>query len=165
DFEHAGSDRHEARIVGGEDERDAALAVEAPHQFDDVAAGGAVEVGGGLVGEHERRLADQRAGDRYPLLLSARELRRPVTRAIGQADLSQRRAHARAAVATVARLDEQRVLDVFPGGEDGNEIERLEDEAELARSEIGAATRGQRADRLAVDPDLTRARRVEAADE
>ncbi len=71
--------------------------------------------------------------------LAARELRRPVARAVAEADLLEGRAHAGPAVA-VARPDQQRVLDVLPGGEDGDEVEGLEDEAELARAQVRAPT-------------------------
>ena len=40
-----------------------------------------VEVAGGLVGQQQRRLADQRPGDRDPLLLTAGQLAGPVARA------------------------------------------------------------------------------------
>ncbi len=48
--------------------------------------GARVERAGGLVGEDHARLADERAGDRDPLLLAARELRRPMAAALVEAD-------------------------------------------------------------------------------
>ena len=57
----------------------------APHlqqQIEDVAAVGAVEVAGGLVGEDERRIVGQRARDGHALLLAARQLRRIVMAAV-----------------------------------------------------------------------------------
>jgi hypothetical protein len=39
-----------------------------------LAGGGRVEVAGGLVGEQDARAVDERAGDRDPLLLAAREV-------------------------------------------------------------------------------------------
>ena len=49
-----------------------------------------VEVPGRLVGEDQRRLGDERAGDRDPLLLAAGELAGPVLGAIGEADAVER---------------------------------------------------------------------------
>ena len=51
----------------------------------------AVEVAGGLVGQDQRRLGNQRAGDADSLLLAARELGRDVAQAIAQAQPLERR--------------------------------------------------------------------------
>ena len=60
-------------------------------QLHDVAAGGGVEVAGRLVGQHDRRIVGQRAGERDPLLFASRQLRRVVMRAAGQSDLFEQR--------------------------------------------------------------------------
>ena len=49
-----------------------------------------VEVAGGLVGDQDVRLVDQRAGDRHPLLLAARELGREGVQAMGEPHPAQR---------------------------------------------------------------------------
>ena len=49
-----------------------------------------VEVAGRLVGEQQRRIGDDGAGDRDALFLSARELTRVVLVAIAQADDAER---------------------------------------------------------------------------
>ena len=54
-----------------------------------------VEVAGRLVGEHERRLADERPGDRHPLPLAAGQLRRPVRAAGARARPGRAPARAR----------------------------------------------------------------------
>ena len=54
-------------------------------QLQDPAAGGAVEVAGGLVGEQDGRPGGEGAGQRHPLLLAARELARVVMAAVGEA--------------------------------------------------------------------------------
>ena len=57
----------------------------------------AVEAAGRLVGEDERRIVGERAGDRDALALAARELVRPLVEMIGEAErLEQARARARA---------------------------------------------------------------------
>ena len=53
-------------------------------QLVDALAGGGVEVAGGLVGEQQRRLEHQRAGQRHPLRLAARQLARAVVDAGAQ---------------------------------------------------------------------------------
>ena len=87
------AERHDARAVLGDvhlvrDQHhgDAALLVQAledPHHFD---AGPRVEVPGRLVREQDRRVVDQRAGDRDALLLSARQLVRMVVGPVAEPD-------------------------------------------------------------------------------
>ena len=60
---------------------------------EDLAAGARVEVAGRLVGEHDRRPRDERAGDRHALLLAAGELGRAVAEALREADLVGQLAH------------------------------------------------------------------------
>ena len=65
--------RGEVAVVRDDDDRGSAC-VKLVEQRHDRGAGGAVEVAGRLVGEHDRRLADERARDRDALTLAAREL-------------------------------------------------------------------------------------------
>ena len=53
-------------------------------------AGARVEVAGRLVGEHDRRSPEQRAGDRHALALAARQLRRGVVEPVPEADALER---------------------------------------------------------------------------
>ena len=57
----------------------------------DLGAGRRVEVAGRLVGQQQRRLADDRPGDRHPLPLAAGQLVRPVVEPVRQPDPVQRR--------------------------------------------------------------------------
>ena len=66
-------------VVGDEDDR-AARPVELAEQLEDLAARGLVEVAGRLVGEDERGVGDEGAGDGDALLLAAGELGRLVGR-------------------------------------------------------------------------------------
>src|ERR671937_2284476 len=63
------------------------------HELEDLAARRRVEVAGRLVGEDDRRTADERASNRDALLLAAGELRRPVRTAVGQADAVEQLFH------------------------------------------------------------------------
>ena len=71
-----------------------ALVLEALEDLHDLEAGPAVEVAGRLVGEQDRRLVEERAGDRDALLLAARQLIRMVLGPIGKADGVERRERA-----------------------------------------------------------------------
>ena len=82
-----------AAIVRDHDQRHAA-GVELLQQAHHLVAGGAVEVAGRLVGQHQGRLHDGGAGDGHALALAAGELVGPVLGAVGQAEVVERAAHA-----------------------------------------------------------------------
>ena len=73
--------------MGGYDDRRAMALGEAGEQLDHVGARLRVEIAGRLVGQDHARLVRQRARDRHPLLLAAREMHRQVTGARGEPDL------------------------------------------------------------------------------
>jgi len=60
--------------------------VEVIEEGHDLVTGLGVQVSGGLVGEDDRRLGDDRPGDGRSLLLAARKLRRDVATAVGKTD-------------------------------------------------------------------------------
>ena len=80
------------------------------------------------------RLVDQGAGDGHALPLAARELRRPVRRPRHQVHDLQRGDGAPAGLLGRHAGDQQRQLDVLDGGEDGQQVVELEDEAHAARA-------------------------------
>jgi len=82
--------RGQGLVVGDEDERHAAPARQVEHEVKDAVGGDAVEVAGRLVGEDAVGIGGERARDRDALALAARQLRRPMTEPLIQADLAQR---------------------------------------------------------------------------
>ena len=94
-----------------------------------------VKVAGGLVGKEDFRLVDERAGDADALLFTAGKLLRQVVAAVREADPFEGGERRRFVGHAVVVL---RQHDVFAGGEVGQEMELLEDEADGARAE-GAA--------------------------
>ncbi len=76
-------------VVGDHDDRGTG-GVELFQQGEERRAGAGVEVPGRLVGQHDRRAARDRPGDRDPLSLPARQLGRPRTSAVRQPDPVQR---------------------------------------------------------------------------
>ena len=66
--------RGQRRVVRDDHQRALVAAADVDEQFDDLLAGGAVEVAGRLVGQQHRRVVGERAGDRDALLFAAREL-------------------------------------------------------------------------------------------
>ena len=120
----------EARVVGDHDDRGAG-GVELADELHDRCAGGAVEVPGRLVGEHDRRTPDEGPGDRNPLPLPSRELGRLERRAVGQADPFERLIRARVTLGGGEAGVEQPVGDVLPHRGVLGQEELLEDEADL----------------------------------
>ena len=85
------------RVVRHDDERQPLGAQRLEHG-EDLVAHALVEVAGRLVGQQHARALDDRAGDRDALLLTARQLARPVVGAIGEADVRERLGDARRAL-------------------------------------------------------------------
>src|SRR3954451_10815227 len=120
--------RGRRRVVGDHDERAARLVDRLAQQGQHGAARARVERARGLVGEHDARLPDERAGDRDALLRAARELRRPVAAAVVETDAAQDVADDSAGQARAGEPRRQR--DVLLGREGAQQVERLEDEAD-----------------------------------
>lgn len=64
----------DARVVGDEDHGEATGALFFKEEFEDARTCGRVQVAGGLIGDENRWVEEQCAGDRDALLLTAREL-------------------------------------------------------------------------------------------
>ena len=113
---------HEDRGAGG---------VELADELHDRCAGGAVEVPGRLVGEHDRRPPDEGPGDRHPLPLPAGELGGLERRALGEADPFERLVRAPVPLGGGDAGVEQPVGDVLPHRGVFGQEELLEDEPDL----------------------------------
>jgi len=118
------------------DQRLAALAPELLEQADDVVARALVEVAGGLVGEDHAGGPDERPRYRHALLLAAAQFRRDVPGAVGEADTLEGFGGAPAALLGGCVPRHQRRLHVLLGGQRGDEVEGLEDEAERVAPQL-----------------------------
>ena len=67
--------RGDGAVMGDHHQGEATLAPDLIEQGDDLVARGVIEVSRRLVSEQHRRFLDECAGDRYPLLLTAGQLR------------------------------------------------------------------------------------------
>ena len=145
-----------ASFVGDEHDRLAELVAGAPQLVEDLAAGGVVEVAGRLVGQQDRRPADEGAGQRDSLLLAGGQLVGPVALAAEQVhqleDLVD--ARGRVAVARIHAGDGERQRHVLVDVEERDQVEELEDEAGLLAPQAGGLGIAQVADDLAVEHDL-----------
>ena len=130
-----------ARVVRDHDDRLAVLLVERGEQVEDLVAGLAIEIAGGLVAEQQRRVGDDRPGDADALLLAARELPRIVLGALGQPDDVQRDRHPLLALGLRQVGEQQRQVDVALGGEHRQQVVELEHEADVVRRASARAVR------------------------
>src|SRR6185436_12788241 len=99
------------------------------------------------------------------LALAARELARLVLEARAEADFGEHLGRARARFARVRAPDEQRHGDILDRGELRQQVMELVDEAERGVSHPAALHFAHRAERLALDHDAARGRRIEAAEQ
>ncbi len=77
------------RLVVGDEDDSAPLGMNGGEQFEDLDAGGGVELAGRFVGQQQLGVVDQRPGQRHPLLLAAGELVGAEMEAVAEPDLGQ----------------------------------------------------------------------------
>jgi hypothetical protein len=148
------------RVVRHHHQRGAA-AVELAQQVHHRLAVGAVQVTRRLVGQEYAGRARDRARHRHALLLTAGELRRVVRRAVRHPHPLQRVLHARLPLALRHPAIGERQLHVLVDRQVADQVERLEDEADLPVADLRPLRRGQVLHRLAHQPVDARARGVE----
>ena len=157
----------QALVVCGEDEGETEAAIEIAHEVDELGGVARVEIGGGLVGEDERGAMDDGAGDGDALALAAGEQVGALMGAGGEADAFESGSRRGGGARCVGEsLNEQRVLDVLGSGEDGNEIEGLEDVSRFFRGGAAEVCGGREAGGVdAFDEDAAGGGLVDAADQ
>src|SRR5581483_78528 len=121
-----------------------------------------VEVAGRLVGKDDFGIVDERAGDAHPLLLTAGEMRRQVMRALAQANARQRFERFLLIGHAVEVLREH---DVLQRGQVGDQMELLEDEANLFGAHARQVRGAEGSKILSVQPDLARGGPIQTADQ
>ncbi len=133
-------------------------------QLEDLHAGAEVELAGRLVGEQDRVAGRERARDRDALLLAAGQLVREVVQARRRARRARASRSRRRAASRSRPVDVDAELDVLERGQRGEEVERLEDEADAVAAEAEQLLARAPRDVLAGDDDPSLGRRVERAD-
>ncbi len=118
---------------------------------EDLVAGGGVQVAGRLVGEQDGRPAEQGPRDRDPLLLAARQLGRAVGEAVAQAGLVDHRLQPLRV--GLAAGDRQRQQHVLARGQHRQQVEELEDEADVVAAQPGQLVVVELGDLDALDRD------------
>src|SRR5205823_5913391 len=127
-----------AGVVAREEEADAAGIVQLLEEVEETRRGVGVERGGRLVREDERGLAHDRARDGRALPLASRERGGPPVLQAREPDGRERRARAPHALLLGELADPERERDVLLGGEHGDQLVRLEDEAEALAAQARA---------------------------
>src|SRR3954468_19925540 len=146
----------DVRVVGGHQDGDAEL-VDPEEELDDLPADERVEVAGGLVGDDQARVVDERARDRRALLLAAGQLVRRLAALGGQPDQGQDAVDGRPDLAPWRARDLERERDVLPHALRGQELEVLEHDPDLP-PDPGHRTASETGEILAVEDDLALAR-------
>ncbi len=125
----------------------------------------AVERARRLVGEEHRGSVDDGARDRHPLPLPAAEGRRVATRMLGEAELAQQLIGSRSRGGTRCARQLRRHGDVVADRQIVEQVEELEDEADIRPAETGRRGLAEAVDADAIDDDLAPGRTVERPDE
>ncbi len=152
----------EGAVMGDQQQGRALLPVEAEEQVAYPAAGLAIEVAGRLVGEQQRRPGHEGTSDGDTLLLASGEGARQVAAASVEPDGLQGRAHPRW-IPLAAQLEGKG--DVLLHREMGQQVERLEHEADRGQAQGGAPLLVELPQILTRDHDLSGAGLVEAREQ
>ena len=132
DLDHAPAHAVDHRLVVRRDDHGRAGAVDPVEQLHDPDRRLGVEVAGRLVGQQQRRVVDERARDRDALLLAARQLVGVVVQLRREAGQAQDVGHLLAHLAARAAGHLERVRDVVVDRPVRQQLEVLEDDAEVA---------------------------------
>ena len=139
-----------------------------PQALDDVhdlLAGGGVQVAGGLIRQDDGGLHGQHPGDGHPLLLAAGDLAGPVVHTVREAHLGQGGLHPLPALGGGKVVVEQGHLHIFEGGELRQQVELLEDEADLLAPDLTELVLGAVVHVLPVQQVVAAVGHVQAADD
>ena len=151
------------RVMGDHHGRLVQLVHGLAQERQDLLARGRVEVAGRLVGKEHGRPRDERATDRHALLLAARQLRGPVRAPVGQPHLRDERVDP--VVVRLRARELQRQGHVLLRRQHRQQVEELEDEADVAAAQFRQLAVVHGRDVLAVDLHGPRRRAVEAGEQ
>lgn len=151
-------------VIVGDHADGGALLIQFGEQIHDGGAITGVEIAGGFIGEEKPRLAGEGAGDGDALLLAAGELTGEVAAAVEQIDAAEGLGgHLVPLVARESAVGKGK-LDIFEHIEVTDEIKALEDEANFAIADAGAAGWGQVGNIVAIEAVGSAGGRFEEAD-
>ena len=164
-MQHAPGALGRARIVGHQQNRLVQRLLQFVEQVQDFLGGPGVQVAGGLVGDNQRRVGDNRPRDADALLLAAGKLARPMSHAIRQANQLQDRHHLALAFGTRQRQEQERQLDILIGAQDRQQVIELEHEPDVPRAPARQLPLRHGGDEVLPDPDLALAGAIQTGDQ
>ena len=132
-----------AGIVGDDDDATAWGTGGGGEEIHDLVTGFAIQCGGGFVGDEESGFVDEGAGDGDALLLAAGELAGAFAFATGETDAGEECGGLVFGFAAAGAVEEEGDGDVFDEVEGGDEVELLEDEADVTTAEGGDGRSGE----------------------
>src|SRR5688572_17451724 len=166
DFDKPVCHGHDALIMRGKYECRSELTIDLLHQQQDALAGRMIEVCGGLIREHDRRIDRERPSDGDALPLPPAQLVGAMPAELQKADDVQKIRRAPPAFGSgYIGSRKQGVFDVLGSRQHREQIERLENEANRACTEVRKLVRRLAAHVLLIDEQLSAARRVDASDQ
>ena len=148
-------------VMGDEDHRVPLLAMHLLEQRHDLVRVLAVEISRGLVGQQDARIVRKTPRDRHSLALAAGEFCRQMIEPVGHAHGLQQFACTPLALTHRPGRFKHGHLHVFQGGQRRQQVEALEDEANVLRTKSCRVRQARH--RLASKADLPAIRRVECA--
>src|SRR6266481_5877964 len=154
----------DVRLVGDQN-YGVALLVQLREQGHDLIAGLRIQVAGGFVGQDDRGLIDQGAGNGNALTLAAGELVRLVIHARSQVNGLQCAFCPRNSLFRRRTAVDEWQLDVVQRGSSRQQVEGLEDEADFFVANTGGFVVVQLADQISIEPVAPFAGRIQAADQ
>lgn len=131
-------------------------------EFEDARGIVGIEVAGRFVGEQQRRAVNQSAGHGGALHLSAAHLVGKRTGARGESDQLEHPGRADPCLFRAVAAQEQREFDVFQRGHRGEEIEKLEHDAEVSAAVSSESVLVRVVQCQSVDDNLAGGRLIEA---
>lgn len=140
-------------VVSDQDGRGGLLVSEAGDQADDDGAAFVIEGTGGFVDQENGGVVHQGTGDVDALALAAGELVGAPAGLVGQADGVEQFHGPVVGAAWVAAVDVCHDLELFGGGEGGQQVGLLKDDADLVAAQVGEVTAVQAGGGRAVDGD------------
>jgi hypothetical protein len=136
-----------------------------PHEIEYLFGILAVEVAGRLVREQQPRFHRQRSRNRYPLLLTARQLVRKMVRSIGERHRLQELVGAGSGDGRTLAGDSQRQGDVVSRVEFIEKVMVLKDESDIPVAQVGTGLSVEKLDIIAVEHQTPVVGPIEEADQ
>lgn len=151
------------RVVRDHDDRLAEFLVELTQERENIFGTLRVEISGGLVCQDNLGFADDGARNRDTLLLAAGKLRRPMMKAVAQAEKFDGQLEAMGIKAVTVNVLGER--DIVIGVEGGEQVETLKDEADFVAAKKGTGRIGHGGQIVAVEQDASAGGLREAAND